>query len=61
MKSQFKRANASGARWALVLGADELARGELGLKDLRDAAVPQGVRRLNEAGAWAADLLTRDA
>ena len=29
MKSQFKRADASGARFALIFGADELARGEV--------------------------------
>ena len=29
MKSQFKTADASGARYALVFGADELARGEV--------------------------------
>jgi len=34
-KSQFKRADASGARLALVIGEDELARGELSLKWLR--------------------------
>jgi histidyl-tRNA synthetase len=34
-KSQFKRADASGAALALVIGEDELARGELGLKWLR--------------------------
>ncbi|MFX8055754.1 His/Gly/Thr/Pro-type tRNA ligase C-terminal domain-containing protein, partial [Acinetobacter baumannii] len=28
-KSQFKKADASGARFALVFGADELARGEV--------------------------------
>ncbi len=61
MKSQFKRANASGARWALVAGADELARGELGLKDLRDASVAQGVRPLADAAVWAPELLTRTA
>jgi len=61
MKSQFKRANASGARWALVAGADELARGELGLKDLRDAGVTQGVRPLASAAVWAPELLTRAA
>ena len=32
MKSQFKRADASGARHALVFGADELARGEVAIK-----------------------------
>jgi len=34
-KSQFKRADRSGARIALVLGDDELARGQAGLKPLR--------------------------
>jgi len=34
-KSQFKRADRSGAALALVLGDDELARGEIGLKPLR--------------------------
>ena len=41
MKAQFKRADASGARFALVFGADELARGEVGLKALRDPAQAQ--------------------
>nr|HET7858625.1 ATP phosphoribosyltransferase regulatory subunit [Caldimonas sp.] len=41
MKAQFKRANASGARFALVFGADELARGAVGLKDLLSDATPQ--------------------
>jgi histidyl-tRNA synthetase len=36
-KSQFKRADASGAALALIIGEDELARGQLGLKRLRDA------------------------
>jgi histidyl-tRNA synthetase len=34
-KSQFKRADKSGARYALVLGDDELARGVAAVKDLR--------------------------
>ncbi|MGE0798286.1 MAG: histidine--tRNA ligase [Lautropia sp.] len=34
-KSQFKRADASGARLALVIGENELAAGALGLKRLR--------------------------
>ena len=41
MKAQFKRASASGARFALVFGADELARGAVGLKDLHSDATPQ--------------------
>ncbi len=58
MKAQFKRADASGARWALIFGADELARGEVALKPLRDAAAPQVTRRLDDAGAWLAELRT---
>ena len=38
MKSQFRKADASGARWALVLGPDELARSEVTVKDLREGA-----------------------
>ena len=37
-KSQFKRADASGARFALILGVDELARGEASIKWLRETA-----------------------
>lgn len=58
MKSQFKRADASGARFALIFGADELARGELALKSLRDAGVPQRTLALAELAAWAAELRT---
>ena len=38
MKAQFKKADASGARYALIFGDDELARGEVAVKPLRDAA-----------------------
>jgi len=34
-KSQFKKADRSGARYALVLGEDEAARGVVGIKPLR--------------------------
>ena len=37
-KSQFKKADRSGARYALVLGDDEIARGVITVKDLRKAA-----------------------
>jgi histidyl-tRNA synthetase len=40
IKSQFKRADKSGAQYALVLGDDEMARGVAALKDLRHE-VPQ--------------------
>ena len=58
MKSQFKRADASGARYALIFGDDEIARGEVSLKDLRDAAAPQRSLPLAGAAGWAADLAT---
>jgi histidyl-tRNA synthetase len=35
MKSQFKKADASGARYALIFGADELAQGMVAVKPLR--------------------------
>ena len=57
MKAQFKRADASGARFALIFGADELAQGAVALKSLRDAAVPQRTLALAQAGTWAAELL----
>jgi histidyl-tRNA synthetase len=44
LKSQLRRANRSDARVALVLGPDELARGDVQLKDLRgelQASVPR--------------------
>ncbi len=34
MKSQFKQAGKSGARWALVLGEEEIQTGQVALKDL---------------------------
>lgn len=58
MKSQFKRADASGARFALIFGEDELARGEVALKDLRDAAMPQRTLALASAADWAPQLRT---
>jgi histidyl-tRNA synthetase len=59
MKSQFKKADASGARHALIFGADELSRGEVAIKPLRDGATAQRVRALSEVRAWAQEL--RDA
>ncbi|NLD54514.1 MAG: histidine--tRNA ligase [Burkholderiaceae bacterium] len=50
-KSQFRRADASGARIALVIGEDELARGELGVKRLRAGADPQGRGSAPDKGA----------
>jgi histidyl-tRNA synthetase len=55
MKAQFKRADASGAAYALIFGPDELARGEVAIKPLRGDA-PQFTRPLAEASRWAAEL-----
>ncbi len=55
-KSQFKKADASGARFALVFGADELAQGMVAVKPLRDAALPQVLRPLADVATWAAGL-----
>jgi len=56
MKSQFKRADASGARFALVFGDDELARGEVAVKGLRDPAALQVGRPLDDISTWAHEL-----
>ncbi|MDQ6640510.1 MAG: histidine--tRNA ligase [Pseudomonadota bacterium] len=56
MKAQFRKADASGARYALIFGADELARGEVALKSLRDAAAAQRSLRLADVASWAATL-----
>ena len=57
MKSQFKKADASGARHALVFGAAELAAGQVAVKPLRDPAAAQTNRSLAEAASWAHTLL----
>jgi histidyl-tRNA synthetase len=56
MKSQFKRADASGARYALVFGADELAQGAVTVKSLRDGSGAQVQRPLDQVDAWGASL-----
>jgi histidyl-tRNA synthetase len=56
MKSQFKRADASGARHALVFGEQELAEGQVGLKPLRDAQATQQRLVLTQLSEWAQAL-----
>ncbi len=56
MKNQFKRADGSGARYALVFGADELAQGCVTVKALRDASVAQRTLQLNDWAQWADSL-----
>jgi histidyl-tRNA synthetase len=55
-KAQFKKADASGARFALVFGDDELARGVVKVQDLRDRDAAQREHALADVGAWAASL-----
>ncbi|MBC7939642.1 MAG: histidine--tRNA ligase [Chitinophagaceae bacterium] len=59
MKAQFKRADASGARHALVFGADELAQGMVAVKPLRESAgsaAAQTLRPLATPATWADSL-----
>ena len=56
MKSQFKKADASGARNALVFGADEMAQDSVTLKHLRDATVAQRTLPLAQWAQWAESL-----
>ncbi|MCB4365340.1 histidine--tRNA ligase [Hydrogenophaga taeniospiralis] len=65
MKSQFKKADASGARFALIFGADELAQGMVSLKPLRApgtdgnpsaAVTAQSLQPLADPLAWCAIL-----
>ncbi|CAO1666455.1 histidine--tRNA ligase [Salinicola sp. NYA28a] len=54
-KSQIRRADRSGARVALILGEDEIAKGRLTLKPLRDDSEQQTLE-LDDAIAWLARL-----
>lgn len=57
MKSQFKKADGSGARFALIFGAIELAQGSVAVKPLRgekaDAVQVQTLQPLDDVSAWA--------
>ena len=55
-KSQFKKADKSGARFALVLGEDELARGVVACKPLRGQGEQQTLALDDLAGQLAALL-----
>ncbi len=52
MKSQFKKADASGARYALVFGADEMTAGQLTVKSLRDGQGAQSLQALKSVDSW---------
>ena len=61
MKSQFKRADGSGARYALIFGADEIAQGKVAVKALRDGAGAQVLQPLDAPDSWAASLKLQSA
>lgn len=56
MKSQFKKADGSGARFALIFGADELAAGKVTVKSLRDGAGEQVQQSLADVAQWSGSL-----
>ncbi|WP_240154364.1 histidine--tRNA ligase [Comamonas sp. Tr-654] len=56
MKSQFKKADGSGARFALIFGADELAQGKVTVKSLRDGEGQQLQQALADVALWAGSL-----
>ena len=55
-KNQLKKADGSGARYALIFGAVELAQGMVTVKSLRDGAGALVQRPLADAAAWALTL-----
>ncbi len=63
MKSQFKKADASGARYALIFGEQELAQGMVAVKPLRapsegSAPAAQTLQPLADPAGWAGRLRT---
>jgi histidyl-tRNA synthetase len=53
IKSQFKKADSSGARFALIFGAEELAQGQVAVKSLRDGEGAQRTESLSTVADWA--------
>jgi len=58
LKAQFKKADASRARYALVFGQDEVAAGQVAIKPLRADAQGQYTRPMHAAAGWAHELRT---
>jgi histidyl-tRNA synthetase len=59
MKSQFKRADASGAAFALIFGADELNENSVSIKSLRSPSATQLRQPLADIPGWAGTLQSR--
>ncbi|MDI9330007.1 MAG: histidine--tRNA ligase [Alphaproteobacteria bacterium] len=56
MKSQFKKADASGAAYALVFGQQEFEQGQVAVKSLRDGQGEQRLVPLAAVAHWASEL-----
>ncbi len=56
MKSQFKKADASGARCALIFGDEEMQRGMVIVKQLRDGVGAQAEFAIDKVADWASEL-----
>jgi histidyl-tRNA synthetase len=56
MKSQFKKADSSGAAFALIFGADEMTQGQVTVKSLRDGQGAQRTESLADIGRWGHSL-----
>ncbi len=59
MKTQFKKADASGAAYALVFGSDELAENAVTVKALREGGAAQRRESLSDIVKWASTLQSR--
>ncbi len=58
IKTQFKKADASGACYALIFGSDELLRQCVGVKSLRNSSNEQIDRPLEFLAEWAKTLIS---
>jgi histidyl-tRNA synthetase len=59
MKSQFKKADSSGAQFALIFGEEELAQNTVSIKPLRDGGGTQRTQSLESLESWTKSLQLR--
>jgi histidyl-tRNA synthetase len=59
MKSQFKRADGCGARFALVFGQNEVNKAAVGVKNLRDRDAVQAEVAISDLLQWATSIMDR--
>jgi histidyl-tRNA synthetase len=57
-KSQMKRADQSGAEYAVVIGEDEVARAQVAIKPLREAEQTQHAVAESQAADWLVERMT---